>query len=167
MKRFIPLWTTALLLVAGCGYYSFSGSLPSHVKTAAVPLFGNETTEVGMVEYLTDAIEKAFISNGAMKVVSEFQADAVVTGTIVDVIDGPESFTGEEQGTTFRIRGYANGEFIDRVRNEPLWTGERVEGWAVYDAPSSPGATITRDEAKEQALDMLAKEIIDKTVTGW
>ena len=167
MKRFIPVWIPIILLAAGCGYYSFSGSLPSHVKTAAVPLFGNETTEVGMVEYLTDAVEQAIISNGAMKVVSEFQADAVVTGTIIDVIDGPESFTGEEQGTTFRIRIYANVEFFDRVRNEPLWSGERVEGWAVYDAPSSPGATVTRDDAKETALDMLAKEIIDKTVTGW
>ena len=46
------LFLSLVATAAGCGYYSFSGSLPGHIKTAAVPLFENETTEPQIVEEL-------------------------------------------------------------------------------------------------------------------
>ena len=85
MRRLVL--TLLFLLVAGCGYYSVSGSLPGHIKTCAVPLFENETVEPGIVEEITDVVIDAIIQDGTMKVVGEFQADAVVRGTIIDVVD--------------------------------------------------------------------------------
>jgi len=158
----------AVLLTAGCAYYSVSGSLPGHIKTAAVPLFDNETTEPGIVEDVSSAIIDAIISNGSMKVVGEFQADAVVRGVIIDVIDEADEYSSSEQAKQFKVRIFADVVFFDRVKNRPLWEEKNLEGWARYDASGSGGAeSVSRDEAKEQALDMLAKEIIDKTVAGW
>ena len=163
------LISLVIFLFSGCSYYSVSGSLPGHIKTAAVPLFQNETTETELVEYVTDAVEKAVIANGTMKIVGEFQADAVVNGTIIDVIDEADVYSRDEVANQFKIRVIAHVSFFDRVKNRIIWEEERLEGWARYDSEGSSGGeeSVSREEGKEKALDMLAKEIIDKTVTGW
>ena len=163
------LISLCVLLFIGCSYYSVSGSLPAHIKTAAVPLFQNETTEAGIVEDVTDAVEKAIIENGSMKIVSEFQADAVVNGTIIDVIEEADVYSKDEVADQFKIRIIAHVSFFDRVKNRTIWEEERIEGWSQYDASGSTGgeSSVLREEGKRKALEMLAKEIIDKTVTGW
>lgn len=167
MKKLIILF--GLVVSTGCSYYSFSGALPNYIKTAAVPLFENETVEAGLVEELTDAVEKAIVDNGSMKIANESQADAVVRGTIVDVIDEADQFTKDEKAQQFKIRIFAHVQFFDRVKNRVVWEEDRIEGWARYDAGSSSGSgdSVNRDQGIQLALDMLAKEIIDKTVAGW
>ncbi|MCH7954892.1 MAG: hypothetical protein IIC40_04020, partial [Candidatus Marinimicrobia bacterium] len=45
----------ASTVVIGCGPYSFSGSsIPSHIKSVAIPIFENETAEFGIKEKVTD-----------------------------------------------------------------------------------------------------------------
>jgi hypothetical protein len=152
-----------LMLSAGCGIYSVSGSMPAHIKTVAVPLFENETVEVDMEGAITSQVIDAIIRDGNMKVVSEFQADALVDGTIVDVIDEAGTFTKDEKAEQFKIRIFASVSFFDRKKNSVIWEEKHMEGWAMYDAkdPSS------REQGIKEALEMLAKEIIDKTVSGW
>ena len=162
MKRLTVVIALALA-VAGCSYYSVSGSLPSHIKTCAVPLFENETVEAGVVEEITSQVVEAIIDDGAMKVVGEFQADAVVYGTIVDVIEQAETFSEDENAEQFKIRIYADVTFFDRRKNQAIWEETNIEGWANYDATD----LSARDDGIEEALEMLAKEIIDKTVSGW
>ena len=113
-------------------YYSVSGSLPGHIKTAAVPLFENETVEPGLVEDVTDAIEDAIMSDGNMKITGEFQADALVQGKIVEFIDELDAFSKNEQAQQFKIRVLADVQFFDRVKNKVIWEEKRMEGWANY-----------------------------------
>jgi len=164
----IPAVYMLLLLVpggfiTGCSHYSVSGSLPSHIKVAAVPLFENETVEPGIVQEVTETVINAIISNGAMKVVGESQADAVVNGTIMNVRDEADTYSRSEQAKQFKIRIFADVRFFDRRKNRVIWEEKGMEGWARYDA-SSPSA---REDAKKEALKMLANLIIDKTVAGW
>lgn len=165
-KHILPL---VILFLAGCSYYSVSGSLPGHIKTAAVPLFENETTEPGLVEDVTGAVVDAIISNGSMKVVGEFQSDAIVKGTIIEVRDEADEYSKSETAAQFRIRVFAQVSFFDRVKNRTIWEEKSIEGWARYDSSGSSGTgeSVSREDAKKKALDMLAKEIIDKTVSGW
>ena len=151
------------LFCTGCSYYSVSGALPSHIKTCAVPYFENETIEVNIVEQISNEIRDAIIDDGNMKVVSEFQADAIVSGTIVDIMDSEDTYSKDEAAEKFRITVYANVTFFDRKKNLEIWSEKNMEGWAVYDASN----TAAREEAILEALEMLAKEIIDKTVSGW
>ena len=60
MKR-LTIVVLLVLAVAGCSYYSVSGSLPSHIKTCAVPLFENETVEAGVIEEITAQVVDAII----------------------------------------------------------------------------------------------------------
>lgn len=152
-----------ILFFAGCAHYGFSGSLPGYIHNAAVPLFQNDTVEPGIVEDVTDAVTSAIISNGSMKVVGESSADAVVKGTIVNVLDEADTFSKDEQAKQFRIRILANVEFFDRVKNRAIWEEKGLEGWARYEASGA----AARDEAKRAAAKMLADLIIDKTLAGW
>ena len=152
-----------LLIASGCGFYSFSGALPAHIKTCAVPLFANETVEPGIVEEITDQVIQSIIQDGSMKVVGEFQADAVVQGTITDVVDEAEAYTESASAKLFRIRIYAHVTFFDRRQNRAMWDDPAMEGEAEYD----PSNLSAREEAIRQATQLLAKEIIDRTVAGW
>ncbi len=98
-----------------------------------------------------------------MKVVGEFQADAIVRGTIIEFLDELDEFS-DQGAKQLKVRVYAKVEFYDKVKNKVLWEEVRLEGWGRYD---SDGAEVTRDDAKETALEMLAKEIIDRTVSSW
>ena len=160
-RKFIII--ALFLFVAGCSYYSVSGALPAHIKTAAVPLFENETVEVGIVEEITAEVINAIIKDGNMKVVGEFQADAIVNGTIVDVIEEADIYSKKEEAEQFRIRIFADVTFFDRKKNNIIWEGKRIEGWALFDATDPD----SREDGIKEALEMLAKEIIDKTLAGW
>lgn len=157
------LLTSCALVPPSCSHYSVSGSLPGHIKNAAVPLFENETVEPGIVQEVTETVINAIISNGAMKVVGESQADAVVNGKIVNVRDEADSYSKDEQAKQFRIRIIADVQFFDKRKNKVIWEEKSLEGWARYDASSS----VARDDAKKEALKMLAGLVIDKTVAGW
>ena len=149
--------------LSGCSHYSVSGSLPGYIKTAAVPLFQNDTIEPNIVEDVTDEVTNAIIRNGSMKIINESQADAVVIGRIVEVINEADTYSKNEQAKQFKLHIYADVQFFDRRKNRPLWEEKRMEGWARYDA-SSPSS---RQDAVTQALQMLASLIVDKTVAGW
>ena len=61
--------------VGGCGY-SFRGTLPSHVRTIAVPIFANRTQQPGVESIITRAVVQAFVTNGRLQVVRPADADA-------------------------------------------------------------------------------------------
>ena len=69
----------------------------------------------------------------------------------------------DEKAKQFKISIYANVQFFDRKKNQVIWEENNIEGWANYDA----GDISAREEGIQEALEMLAKEIIDKTVSGW
>ena len=70
---------------SSCGYYSFSGSIPSDIKTIAVPLFDDNTSFPGVREDLTNDIIDAFINDNVLQVVPESNADLLITGTILSI----------------------------------------------------------------------------------
>ena len=104
-----------------------------------------------------------------MKIVGEFQADAVVNGVIIDVIEEADVYSKDEVAGQFKIRIIARVAFFDRVKNRAIWEEESLEGWAQYDASESSESeeSVSREEGINKAIEMLAKEIIDRTVTGW
>ncbi len=75
----------SLLIISGCGFYSFKGSLPAHIKSISIPIFVNETAEFGVAEAITDGVTAVFIEENILKVVDEENAHSVIHGTIKKV----------------------------------------------------------------------------------
>ncbi len=162
----IPLGLVTTLW--GCWYYSTSGSsLPSHIKTVAVPLAENETLEYGIETALTDAIIASFVSDNTLRVVDQKVADSLIKVKIVDVKDEPLTYSAEKTGEKaqeYRLSIQVQVCYLDLRKDRKLWEERLLEGWGVYEAPGGPEQ---RAEGIGTAAKMLASEILQRTVAGW
>lgn len=158
-----------LLVGAGCGYYSTtSGSLPSHIKTVAVPLFENEETRTllyGVEEQLTDAVIERLTSQSSLQVVDPRISDSIVRGKIVEVHEEPYTYTADERAQQWKIRIVVAVTYEDVKKKKVRWEDKRLEGWGVYESVSEDPSE--RDTGVQAAIQMIADEIADRTVGAW
>ena len=151
------------LLLAGCAY-SFSSGLPAHIKSVAVPLFGNETNEFGVAEEVTDRLVSSLVRDGTLRVVAdENEADSIILGTVRAYAEEPFSYDSAEQVDQYIIRITVEVRFRDRVRDEVLWESSRVFASATYpnEGPDK------RAEGLEAAINLLVEEVLTGIVAGW
>lgn len=159
---------SVLLMVAGCSYYSFSGALPAHLETVAVPLFGNEEQRIliyGVEESLTDAVIEGFVKDGNLKVVDRMRADSMVLGRIVEIREEPFTYTADEQAKQWKARIFVEVAYEDVKKKETRWEEKTLEGWGVYEVVT--GDPDERQKGVDAAIGMLVEEILDRTVAGW
>ena len=161
--RTAPLIVLAMLLPA-CAHYSTSATGGSGFRTVAVPLFENESLEPEIHQALTDSLIEAFVSDGALRVVDEDRADAVLRGTIVDVKEEP--FTYQAQAEQYQIVVLIDVTCQALETKTTLWEEKRLRGYGIYSAAER------REEARAAglaaALRMLTKDVVDRTqVGGW
>ena len=160
MKRtlfFLPL------TIFACSYYSFSGStLPSHIKSVAVPLFTNQTTEYGIADKLTESLINALVRDNTLKVVPEGRADSVLRGSVVDYKREAYTYDENENVKEYIVRVYVTASFEDLRKKKELWREERLEGWGTYLAQGESEA-----HAQERAIAKLSDDLLNKIVAGW
>jgi hypothetical protein len=154
------------LAMVACGVYSFSGGgLPSRIKTVAVPLFGNQTTEYGIKEALTDEIIDRLVTQGRLKIVGEGQADSVIKGVIVDYKEQAYTYDKWEQVQEYIVRIYVDVSYEDTEKRKVIWEQKGMEGWGTYDVQVDPPED--EETGRERAVAKLAEDIVNKTVAGW
>jgi len=162
LKIYKSLPILMILLFSGCGVYSFSGStLPSHIKTVAVPLFVDHTAEFGIDQKITDGIITAITQDNSLKIAGQRQADALIQGTILRIIDSADAYDRNETASDFRLTIEVKVIFEDVKKRKNLWE-ETWSQWGRYDQSGT-----SRDDAIAEAVDKLAAEIINRTVSGW
>jgi len=123
---------SSLLVVCSCGPYSFSGSsVPSHIKTVAIPLFENNTAEFGLTEKVTDALLDDFVKENILQIVDRKDSDSVMRGIITRVSDVPYTFDENEEVQEFRVTIFLNLVWYDRTNQINLFEG-KISGWGVY-----------------------------------
>jgi len=152
----------SIFLSMACGIYTFSPSALGSVKTLAIPLFENETTESGIRERLTDQLAQAFVNDNTLKVVREQQADAVLRGTVVSYVQDPYSYTQAEVVNEYICRIGLNVEFTNRKTGKVIWEEKGMTNFGIYSA-----STETQDDGKARAITKLVEDVLNKTVKGW
>jgi outer membrane lipopolysaccharide assembly protein LptE/RlpB len=160
----IMLVAALTVIVAGCGYYSFSGAVPGGVKTIAVPLFDNNTSEFGIREQLTDAVVERFLRDNIVKVVDLGQAQTILRGTILNVTDEPYTFQETETVQEYRVFVTINVTMENTETGDAMWKQQFSE-WGTY--PLSSGGSAERDVAVTDAVSKLTEDISNKVVSGW
>ncbi|MCX6639885.1 MAG: LptE family protein [bacterium] len=161
-----------LLLIpglSGCFRYSFSGAVPSHIKTVALPLFENKTAEYGISEEITDKLTLAFQKDNTLKISSEQDADAILRGVLVKIDDVPYTYSGTGTGQNFDIGEYklsltVSLEYYDQMKNEVIWKKD-LSSWGTYNHQT--GSPDERTQGFEQAIDKLTQDIVNLTISGW
>lgn len=166
-SRILPLWLIVWSgLLTGCVHYSTSTlSLPSNIRTIAIPLFENMTVEAGIKEPLTDEIIARFVSDNHLKVVDARDADAIITGTIVDVREEALSFEQGRNTKESRVWIFARVRYEDVRRHKVLWEENPMQAWGVFQVVT--GTDEDRKPGIAAAIKKMADDILNKTIAGW
>lgn len=167
-KALLILCAPAMALAGGCAY-SFSGSsLPSHIKTVAIPVLQNETLDYQVADEATQALVDRFIRDNRLKVVTLSEADAVLEGTIVSYEDKVYSYDRNENPEQYIVVARFALTFKDRVRNREIWKEEALSASQVY-SPGGliPGGPTSEPDARQQAFEQLANDVLSRTLEQW
>jgi outer membrane lipopolysaccharide assembly protein LptE/RlpB len=152
-------------LLAGCGY-TVNGTLPSHIKTVAVPIFQNRTSEPAIEGLITRAVVEAFSTNGRLTVVSREQADAVLDGEITSYAVSSIAFNRDANVVQYRLLVTINLRMRDLRRNTVLFQENNIREQADFRVQNAVSQTISREETALRAAAVdIGRSIVSLAVT--
>jgi len=166
----ILIATAVTAALSGCMKYSFTGAVPSHLETVAVPLARNQTAEYGVVEDLTDGLVERLQRDNSLKIADPADADAVVRATLVRVEDVPYTYSGEGgQNQNFTVGEYkltltVRVEYYDQTREERIWEQD-FRNFGTYEYAT--GSPQEREEGFREAIEKVVDDIVNQMVSGW
>jgi outer membrane lipopolysaccharide assembly protein LptE/RlpB len=162
-------WIALILLAtpAGCGY-TVRSALPSHLKTLAIPSFGNNTVEFGLSDDITQSLVSGFLADRHLRIVQERDADAVLRGTVVAYKNQVFGYTSQERATEYEIVLTVQVTFRDMVKNHDLWKEDALTIRTTYNVVAV-GAQPARTETdgRTEVIQKLTDQIVSRTVQGW
>lgn len=148
------------------GCYSFTGaSVPSHLKTIAIPTVEDQSTfgEPGVRERMTAELTTLFLTDNSFQVADRGTADAVLKGVITNITDAPAAV---EQGETVRSRRItmsAKFTFQDMKFRKTLWE-KTFSNWGDYPVT---GGSSQRRVGLDEAMKKITEDVLLETVSGW
>lgn len=157
-----------LVLAAGCSYSPSPAMFPAHLKTLAVPVLRNGTTEPNLEQEVTEAIVNRFVQNNKLRVVSESDADLVLTGAVVKYTNSVFGFNAREQAQEYQVAVSVQLTARDRVKNREMWRDDNLVRTTNYYVVTTPGqAEQDQFSARKDAIAKIADAVLNKTVEGW
>ena len=154
---FVVLYTT------GC-YYSFKGSLPSHLKTIAIPLFDDRNAQFpGVRENLTNKVINEFISDNTLKLVDESKADLLLTGSITSIVQQAASVAAGESVSAYKITVNVKVKCEDIKLSKVLYD-KNIQRYGMMESEAD---TEGIEDAIEEALVQITEDILNDTLGAW
>ena len=155
-----------IFVFAGCFKYSFTGSLPSHINSVAVPLFENNTSFSGVNQDLTNNVVDQFVSDNSLEVTSESQADIIISGSIGSIIQRPAILSSGETAETveaYQMVVNVRVKCEDLKNNKVLWE-KTISQFG--DMPGT-GSIEEQSEAIQEAINKITQDILNNTLGYW
>jgi len=150
-----------LVFQSGCGPYSFSSSGASHLKTVAVPIFQDQTSEFGIKEKLTDEVIDQFTRDNTLRLTDRRNADSLIEGRIVKVDDQAGAFTRDESVRDIKVFITVNIKYEDLKKRKIIWEEEITE-WGTFNPDEE-----SRETGIDEAIAKIATEVLNRSVSGW
>jgi hypothetical protein len=165
--------------LSGCAYKlsSQTDPLPGNLKSIQIPLFKNDSSEVGVETYFTNSLKSEALRSKFVAIKNEeSQAEGVLQGTIksVDVIADESVIEAKNTqymptetviATQYRVSVVV--ELVLRKSNSTkiLWSGNFVQTQS-YSAPQitlpviNTANSLYNESAKRQTLTVLSKDMM-------
>jgi len=154
--------------VSGCGYTASPALLPPHLKTVAIPVFGNDTPEARIDQEVTTAIITTFVKDNHLKIVDEKSANAVIRGKVTQYKNAVFGFTGSTaESNEYRITVAVEVTFKDLVKNRELWSSEIIKSANYYVQPVPGQPPKTELDGRAEVITKIADEILSRSVEAW
>jgi len=152
-----------LSLFSSCGYYSFKGALPSHLKTIAIPLFNNATANAGVQENLTNMLTDAFIEDNTLSLVDETKADIILSGSVNSISVKAAIVEAGESVTESKVMVRVKVKCEDVLKNKVLFD----QNFEDYGMKDENAGLDEREAAIASALEQITDKIVNATIGGW
>lgn len=160
--------------ITNCGYTTRS-TLASHLRSIHIESFVNNvsyTTEgrrnlyFPLLEIDTrNAIIDRFQFDGNLKIAKPEDADLILKGELTGYDRNVLRFTDNDDVEEYRVYIYVSLELYDTRTQQVKWTEGRFTGEATYFF-SGPLAT-SEESAVDEAIEDLARRIVERTVEDW
>ncbi len=172
MRSARRLWVwvaAAVLLASGCGYHltGTGTGLPRHVKSIAIPIFANNSTEPEIELTLTEAVRNQFIEDGRLRVAVGEAADILLEGDIVSYRVEGLAFDAADNITQGRLTVDVNLTVIDQVEGETLLEFRLPARFEYEVTEELAAAELARDVAEEEAFAELAAKLPGLIIEGF
>ncbi len=156
------------ITVGGCSYSPSPSLFPTHLKTLAVPILKNETTEPNLEQEVTQAIVDRFVQDNKLRVVAEADADLVISGSVVRYTNSVFGFNAREQAEEYQVAVAVRLTARDRVKNREMWRDDNLVHTTNYFVIAPAGQT-PQDQysSRKAAISKIADAVLNKTVEGW
>ncbi len=181
MLRLVFSLTFALTLLGGCGYH-FTGEGPSPqpgLKTIAIPVFENSTSEPDLGSMFAGALRRQFLQRGHIKVVPVEEAEAIFRGRITEIYSHAVAHHDYRNRVANRItletRLYITLDLScqDVKTGKIIWKDPKFTYYRLYrDVPNISGSTIQDPamlprniagfESRRVAEEFLASEMAER-----
>ncbi len=153
---------TPLLIVIGCGVYTFSPSALGAIKSIAIPLFENQTLESGIEGKLADGLSDIFVNDNTLRVLPEGRSDSVLRGSIISYSRDAYTYDESETVSEYIVSIEIDVKFMESASEKVVWEEPRMSNWGTYDS-----ATETEETGQDRAIAKLVEDILNRTVKGW
>jgi hypothetical protein len=153
-------WLLSAVVLSSCGYRvgGQADLLPEHVRTIAIPAFGNVTTRYKLTERLPGALTREFITRTRYRIVADpNDADAVLAGSVVNYMSAPTIFdqaTGRAAG--IQVSVFLNLTLTDRKTGNVLYQRNNFEARQRYEVSIEQREYFDESDV---ALDRLSREV--------
>ena len=164
MTRRASALTAAVVVLGGCGY-SLHGNLPDRIKTVAVPVFVNHTSEPAVETFLTQAVVQAFSTNGRLRVVRPDEADAILEGEVVGYQVQALAFDPRANIQQYRLLVTMNLKMRDARDHTLLFEEPRFQEKSDFRVVGAVSQTISREETALRAAAVdIARAIVSLAI---
>jgi len=174
----IPLLLITAISFCGCGYTTGS-LLPAHIKNIYVENFANSipiTAEVSEINIyktysprletdITEAVINKYIFDGHLRITRKEDADIILKGELIDFRREPVKYGYDDSIEEYRLAIIVNMKMTDAKTGKLMW---REDGFAGSDYYFLTGPeTKSENDALTDALDDLARRIVERTIEVW
>lgn len=157
-KIFFFLPIISYFLISNCCGYSTRSLLPGYIHKVHIKIFENQTYKTGLGEIATESTIEAFRKNSNLKIVSEDQADIVISGKVTGFSKEPYVYTGALNVSQYKVTIRFSIVCLDQVKNTIFWQGD-VSEWATY--------TTDEDAGTRDAIKKTAERLVTMILTNW
>lgn len=170
MKHYLLVIFTGMFILACSSsevrYEPAIQKLPQHIKKIAVRPFENKTQYLVPSEKIMLQVIDEFLKNGEYAIVPESASQGVVIGEIIHYISTPIQYDVNLVPTIYKLNVIISVKFLDKENNTYLWEEPALQATKLYSAPTLPGG-MTEEQARESLWEVLAKDIVKRTVKGF
>ena len=153
------------MATAGCYYSTSQGSRAGDIRNIVIPLFENATVEAEIHETLTDTVIEQFLTNGEYRIVGIRQADAAIIGVITDIQQESVAFSEGTTAREVRLWIVVDVRFETVDKKEVIWEERQLRTFGDYAIDT--GTETDREPAIKAAIDKMAEEILNQSISGW